>query len=154
MYGLAKVAAEYASREDDLINNISNSSAKRHSLEASVDPSTSSQMTGARIKHLLAGTGIGTLGGGLAGVIAGSGEPAAALGGAMLGGVFGAATGAITGSVKADNILLQKDPHLYHEIQNAKTEEFLAHMELERHHDYKNMYAQPQQHQVYHYQGK
>lgn len=150
MLGLAKVASDYSSREDQLIDNIHNSGAKRYSAEASIDPAIQSEMSSAHGKHMLVGTGIGGLAGAALGGIAAE-HGAGALAGALAGGLTGLAIGAITGSVKADSILMQKDPHLYNEIQKAKAEEYLSHLALEQHHELHAMYARPQQHQVYHY---
>lgn len=152
MLGLAKIAAEYANREDDLIERIENAGAKMHSLESSVHPAITSEMNQTKGVHALAGTGIGGLAGAaLGGALTHDGF-GAVLGG-LYGGVTGLAIGAVTGSVKADSILLQRDPHLYHEIQKAKTEEYLAHAALENHHELKSIYSQPQKHDVYHHQG-
>lgn len=152
MEGLAKVAVEYANREDNLIENIGNASTKRHSLEASVHPSILNEQGHTRGMHALGGTGIGGLAGAAIGGTFG-GAPGALVGG-LYGGLTGLAIGAVTGSVKADGILMQRDPKLYHEIQNAKAEEFLAHLALENHHDLKEMYSRPQQHEMHHYQGR
>jgi outer membrane lipoprotein SlyB len=147
MEGLVKLAAEYASREDDLIHRYDEASRKRNEVESTIPPSVRREMVGAQLKHALGGTGIGAIGGGLLGAALTRGEAGAALGGSMLGGVLGLSGGAISGAIKADNIL-QQDPDLHRAIQQAKADEFGALLALERHHELKNMYSSPQQVQL------
>jgi hypothetical protein len=143
MFGLAKNAAEYSSREDDLIHNIDRSSHEKRQLQSSISSELENQIILAKLKHLGIGTGVGALGGGLIGAIA-SGEAEGGLGGAIIGGSLGMFGGAISGAIKGDDIFREKDPNLYNAIQRATAQEHSSHAALARHHQLREFYAPAQ----------
>jgi hypothetical protein len=141
MYGLVKLA--YSSREDDLLDQIDQRKRERQELENSIDPELGHEMNRTKLKHLGIGTGIGGIGlGGLAGLASRDWVLAAKAG--LLGGLIGAGVGAGTGEIKAGSIFQEKDPELYHQINDASSRETEAIDSLYRHHAMKQAYAPAQ----------
>lgn len=143
MYGLAKVANEIPpgySREDVLRQQVDDSFDRFTQLENSIPEDVQRDQRSAERNRTLAGLGIGGgAGAGLGALGAGKGArgPGALVGG-LAGGLAGSLGGGILGAMKSNQILSEREPELYGQINDAYDEYDLAEERLDKHMTHSN----------------